>query len=92
MGIQVVNYTPGTMSNADYTTPDMKNYRSSKFIYDNIMKIEKEKGLNGYLMLIHFGTDDRRIDKFYNGYLDKMIKTLKRKGYSFVPLREAVEL
>ena len=37
MGIQVVNYTPGTMSNADYTTPDMKNYRSSKFIYDNIM-------------------------------------------------------
>ena len=23
MGIQVINYTPGTMSNADYTTPDM---------------------------------------------------------------------
>ena len=31
-------------------------------------------------MLMHFGTDDRRTDKFYNGYLDKMIKTLKRKG------------
>lgn len=90
MGLQVINYTPGTMTNADYTTPDMKNYRSSKFIYDKIMEVEKREGLNGHLMLIHFGTDDRRTDKFYNGYLDKMIKTLKRKGYDFVPLREAL--
>lgn len=91
MGIQVINYTPGTMSNADYTTPDMgQKYRSSKFIYNKIMEVEKKEGLNGHLMLIHFGTDDRRTDKFYNGYLDKMIKTLKRKGYTFVPVREAV--
>ena len=91
MGIQLINYTPGTMSNADYTTPDMgQKYRSSKFIYDKIMEIEKKEGLNGHLMLIHFGTDDRRTDKFYNGYLDKMIKTLKRKGYTFVPVLEAI--
>ncbi len=62
---------------------------SSKFIYDKIMEVEKKEGLNGHLMLIHFGTDDRRTDKFYNGYLDKMIKTLKRKGYTFVPVLEA---
>ncbi|MBO4984292.1 MAG: glycoside hydrolase family 9 protein [Bacteroides sp.] len=90
MGIQVVNYTPGTMSNADYTTPDMKNYRSSKVIYNKIMEVEKKESLNGHLMLIHFGTHDDRTDKFYNGYLDKMMKTLKRKGYRFAPLREAV--
>ena len=90
MGIQVVNYTPGTASNADYTTPDMKNYRSSKSIYDQIMTVEKKEGLNGHLMLIHFGTHDDRTDKFYNGYMEKMIKTLKRKGYTFAPLREAV--
>ena len=90
MGLQVINYTPGTMSNADYTTPDMKNYRSSKFIYDKIMEVEKKEGLNGHLMLIHFGTDSRRTDKFYNNYLNKMIKTLKRKGYTFVPLREGL--
>ena len=90
MGIQLINYTPVTMSNADYTTPDMgAKYRSSKFIYDKIMEVEKKEGLNGHLMLIHFGTDDRRTDKFYNGYLDKMIKTLKRKGYTFVPVLEA---
>ena len=79
------------MSNADYTTPDMgQKYRSSKFIYDKIMEIEKKEGLNGHLMLIHLGPDDRRTDKFYNGYLDKMIKTLKRKGYTFVPVLEAI--
>ena len=54
------------------------------------MEVEKKEGMNGHLMLMHFGTDDRRTDKFYNGYLDKMIKTLKRKGYTFVPVREAV--
>ena len=90
MGVQVVNFTPGTGSNADYTTPDMKNYRSSQQIYDKIMALEKKEGLNGHLMLIHFGTHDDRTDKFYKGYMEKMIKTLKRKGYTFTPLREAV--
>lgn len=91
MGIQVINYTTGTMSNADYTTPDMgQKYRSSKFIYNKIMEVEKKEGLNGHLMLIHFGTDDRRTDKFYNGYLDKLIKTLKHKGYTFAPVLEAI--
>jgi peptidoglycan/xylan/chitin deacetylase (PgdA/CDA1 family) len=90
MGIQVVNFTPGTGTNADYTTPDMKNYRSSKAIYDKIMEVEKKEGLNGHLMLIHFGTHDNRTDKFYKGYMEKMIKTLKRKGYTFAPIREAV--
>lgn len=82
---------PGTMSNADYTTPDMgQKYRSSKFIYNKIMEVEKKEGLNGHLMLIHFGTDNRRTDKFYNSYLDKLIKTLKRKGYTFTPILEAI--
>ena len=91
MGIQVVNYTPGTMSNADYTTPTMgQKYRSSKFIYNKIMEVEKKEGLNGHLMLIHFGTDNRRTDKFYNSYLDKLIKTLKRRGYTFTPILEAI--
>jgi endoglucanase len=29
MGLQLVNYTPGTLSHADYTVPGEKNYRSS---------------------------------------------------------------
>ena len=90
MGIQVVNFTAGTASNADYTTPDMKNYRSSQAIYDKILSVEAAEGLNGHLMLIHFGTDARRTDKFYKGHFERLIKVLKNKGYKFVPLREAV--
>lgn len=91
MGLQVVNFTPGTLSNADYTTPDMQNYRSSQVIYDRIMKVEREEGLNGHIMLIHFGTDPTRTDKFYKGYLDKLIKTLKKKGYTFTSIPQAFE-
>ncbi|MCD8080353.1 MAG: glycoside hydrolase family 9 protein [Bacteroides sp.] len=90
LGLQLVNFTAGTLTNADYTTPDMPNYRSSKEIYDKVMAIEKAEGLNGHIMLIHLGTDDKRTDKFYNTYLDKVIKSLKKKGYAFNPLRDAV--
>ena len=42
------------------------------------------------MLMIHFGTDDRRIEKFYDRLPD-LIKTLKKKGYSFVPLNEMLE-
>lgn len=80
MGVQVVNFTPGTSSNADYTTPDMKNYRSSQTIYNNIVAYEEQYGLNGFMLLIHIGTDPKRTDKLYN-QLDQLIKEFKRRGY-----------
>ena len=89
LGLQVVNYTHGTSTNGDYTTPDMKNYYSSKAIMEKIWKCEKDDpdGLNGHIMLIHLGTEASRTDKFYD-HLPELIKKLKRKGYSFTPLRE----
>ncbi|MBP9481595.1 MAG: hypothetical protein KBF15_09095, partial [Parabacteroides sp.] len=72
----------------DYTTPDMKNYKSSKDIYNRRTKVEASEGLNGHLLLVHFGTHPYRTDKFYN-QLEKLIKALKKKGYTFVPIREA---
>ena len=68
LGLQVVNYTPGTSTNGDYTTPSMKNYYSSDFIMEKIFKCESSdpKGLNGHIMLIHLGTDPERTDKFYD--------------------------
>ena len=90
MGLQLINFTPGTLTNADYTTPDMKNYRSSKEILNKVMEVEKKEGLNGHLMLVHFGTDDRRTDKFYKRPLEQLIRQLQRKGYRFVPLTEAL--
>ena len=57
---------------------------------DRILKKEKEEGLNGHLLLIHFGTDPLRTDKFYNGYLDKLISVLKKKGYKFTSIPDAL--
>lgn len=82
MGVQIVNFTPGTTSNADYTTPDMKNYLSSETIYNRILTYEDEHSLNGFLLLIHIGTDPKRTDKLYNR-LDDLIRELKKRGYEF---------
>jgi peptidoglycan/xylan/chitin deacetylase (PgdA/CDA1 family) len=91
MGMQLINYSPGTKSTADYTTPDMKNYRSSGEIYKSILDKEKDAdGLNGFILLTHFGTDANRTDKFYNR-LDKLISTLKQKGYSFKKIAETLK-
>lgn len=88
-GLQLINFTPGTLSNADYTWPELKNYRSSKTIYESIMKVANKKGagLNGFILLIHPGTDPRRKDKFYK-YLPQVIKTLLLKGYTFKRIDE----
>ncbi len=90
MGIQLINYSPGTWSSADYTTPDMKNYKSSQEIYQSIINKEKEGGLNGFILLIHFGTESKRTDKFYNR-LDELFSTLKQKGYKFVLLPDILK-
>ncbi|MDD3787947.1 MAG: polysaccharide deacetylase family protein, partial [Petrimonas sp.] len=87
INVQIVNFTPGTTSNADYTTPDMKNYISSETIYNNILAHEKKNKLNGFLLLSHIGTDPKRTDKFYNR-LDNLIKELKKRGYEFVRVDE----
>lgn len=83
MGLQLICFTPGSTSNADYTTPDMKNYRSSQTIYDNILRLEEREGLNGHILLFHLGTVDARTDKFYHSHLRKLIRTLKKRGYRF---------
>lgn len=89
LGLQVINYTPGTITNGDYTTPEMKRYFSSKEILGRIWEYERTdpNGLNGHIMLIHFGTDPARTDKFYDK-LPGLIRELRRKGYSFTPLKD----
>lgn len=84
-GIQLINFTPGTYSNADWTIPELgKQYKTSGEIYNRILDYEKnnQDGLNGFILLTHVGTDPRRTDKFYNK-LDSLITELKKRGYSF---------
>lgn len=86
-GLQLINFSAGTSSNADYTTPDMKNYVSSDSIVTRILRVEKNSsnGLNGFLLLSHIGTDEKRKDKFYRK-LDGLISELKKRGYNFTQL------
>ncbi len=82
-GLQLINFTPGTRSNADYTYPEMgKSYRSSDEIYRSITTFNETKpnGLNGFILLLHIGTDARRTDKFYNR-LAELITYLKKADY-----------
>ncbi len=91
LGLTLMNFTPGTLSTADYTTPSMKNYRSSDVIYKSILaREEKPHGLNGFILLVHIGTDPARTDKFYH-YLPQLIKHLKAKGYQFQTVNQLLK-
>jgi peptidoglycan/xylan/chitin deacetylase (PgdA/CDA1 family) len=92
MNRQLINYTPGTISHADYTTPADKNYRSSEEIYQSIINYEKRStsGLNGFILLMHIGTDPKRTDKFYHR-LPQLIEWLKNKGYKMVRVDELLD-
>ncbi|HRT34154.1 MAG TPA: polysaccharide deacetylase family protein, partial [Bacteroidales bacterium] len=81
-GVQTINYTPGTATPADYTTPEMENYKTAEGLIDKLFEFEKEKGLNGAIILIHPGVSDSRPDKLYD-QLGTIIKRLKGLGYSF---------
>jgi endoglucanase len=93
-GLQLINYTPGTRSNADYTYPEMgTKYVSSDKVQKSILdyEINDPKGLNGFILLVHIGTDQRRTDKYYL-YLDNLITILKAKGYRFVKADKIAQL
>jgi len=54
LGLQLVSFTPGTRSNADYTYPEMGNkYVDSKTIFQSILKYEQQSpnGLNGFYFI-----------------------------------------
>jgi len=84
-GLALVNFTPGTSSNADYTYPGGEGgYVSSDTIFQRILRYEKESpsGLKGFLLLTHIGADRRRADPFYDR-LGSLIRVLKGRGYRF---------
>jgi peptidoglycan/xylan/chitin deacetylase (PgdA/CDA1 family) len=88
-GLTLVNLTPGTLSNADYTTPSMgKSYRSSREIVNRILDFERTHpdGLNGFMLLMHVGTDPERTDKLYYR-LGALMDELQKRGYGFDRLR-----
>jgi peptidoglycan/xylan/chitin deacetylase (PgdA/CDA1 family) len=85
-GLTLINYTPGTSSHADYTTPLMgARYLSTDSIFARILRYEQlaPAGLNGFILLLHIGTHSDRTDKFYHR-LDELLSVLKGRGYGFM--------
>lgn len=93
MGLKLINFTPGTNSNADYTYPEMgKSYKSSAQIYQSVLDYEKTNpaGLNGFMLLFHIGTDPKRSDKMYHS-LQSLIDYLKQSGYELVTVKQLLQ-
>lgn len=91
-GIVLVNFTPGTHSNADYTTPDMgARYVSTDTIFERILRYESTRpsGLNGFHLLLHIGAHPARTDRFARR-LDGLILRLSRRGYRWARIDAAV--
>ena len=86
-GLKIVNFTPGTRSNADYTDPSMSNYISSEDIYQSIIEYPSKDphGFNGFILLIHIGVSPLREDKFYHR-LEELILFLKANDYELLRL------
>ncbi len=82
-GVALVNFSPGTYSNADYTTPDMGvRYVPTDTIYERILRYEASQpsGLNGFHLLLHIGAHPSRADLFVRR-LEDLIVTLSGRGY-----------
>ena len=87
-GLRLVNFTPGTSSNADYTVPSMgARYLPSDTILTRILRYESAHrgGLNGFLLLTHVGTHPERTDKLW-ARLGDLLGELRRRGYRFLRL------
>src|SRR5208283_3242833 len=92
MGLTLINFTPGTRSNADYTGEAEKNFVSSKTIFDSIVVQERQDphGLNGFILLLHIGSGPGRADKFPARFAE-LLDCLAGKGYQFVRVDELLE-
>ena len=83
LGLTLINFTPGTRSNADYTGEGEKNFVFSKAIFDSIVAKERQdtNGLNGFILLLHIGCGPGRADKFPARF-GELLDYLGGKGYS----------
>ena len=88
-GMTLVNYTPGTRSNADYTGEADTNFVSSQRILDSIIARERSDphGLNGFLLLLHLGAGPQRADKFHTRF-GELLDFLTAKSYACVRVDE----
>ncbi|MCC5876696.1 MAG: polysaccharide deacetylase family protein [Candidatus Sumerlaeia bacterium] len=91
-GMRIFNFSPGTLSHADYTTADMPNYRDNETIFRSVIDFEEREadGLNGFFLFTHVGAHPGRPDRFYDR-LPELLDTLSDKGYTYISAHEMLE-
>ncbi|MGH8024515.1 MAG: cellulase N-terminal Ig-like domain-containing protein, partial [Limisphaerales bacterium] len=89
MGLTLIDFTPGTRANADYTGEADRNFVSSAAIFNSITARERQDpdGLNGFILLLHVGSDPGRVDKFSNRF-GALLDYLAGRGYQFERIDE----
>ncbi|MEP7322082.1 MAG: polysaccharide deacetylase family protein [Saprospiraceae bacterium] len=92
LGVQLINFTSGTLSHTDYTTLKDRNYRDNQVIFKSIIDYENKNttGLNGFILLMHIGAGPDRKEKFFTR-LPELIKLLKQRGYHFSALDQLLK-
>lgn len=87
MGLAVVNFTPGTRSNADHLPDADPRFVASERIHRGILEFESSQpdGLSGFLLLLHVGVGPERTDKMHV-FVGPLLDELTARGYRFVPV------
>jgi peptidoglycan/xylan/chitin deacetylase (PgdA/CDA1 family) len=87
MGVLLFNFTPGSGSNRDWAPEGHKSFVPSRKILEDVLAYEQweERGLNGFLLLLHLGS--QRQDKFHV-LIPQLLDQLKSRGYVFVRVDE----
>lgn len=90
LGVNLINFTPGSGSNRDYAPEGDAHFVTSQRIYDDILAYERReaRGLNGFILLLHLGSG--RKDQFHPR-LGPLCDELKKRGYAFVTVDELLQ-
>ncbi len=91
IGVVLINFTPGSGSNRDWAPESHASFMSSEAILQGILDFEQreERGLNGFLLLLHLGSQRR--DKMHPLF-PRLVTALQERGYRFVRVDELLPL
>ena len=89
LGVELVNFTPGSGSNRDYAKEGHERFVPSRKIYEGVLAYEQRDphGLNGFLLLMHLGSG--RKDPLH-AWLGRLSDELADRGYELVRIDELI--
>ena len=91
LGYKLLNPSKGPIFDLDWTTPDMRAYKTIDQMLERLWEIEETEGLNGIILLIHAMNYPEKQDyeRPYN-HLGEIIDTLKARGYGFRTFKDVI--